>query len=505
MKKSILTIFLALFLAFSSVNAASYAATAEAAVAYAKQTAKTFKIVYKLNGGKNNRKNPATYKKTSKTITLNNPTRTGYTFGGWFKDKRFKTRVTKIKKGSTGKITLYAKWTANRYNIRFRANRAQGTMTDKTNLRYDKEYRLPANVFKREGYTFTGWNTKPDGSGISYSDRETVKNLSAKNGKTVTLYAQWEYILSTDDYGMLPGDDNGASTTLDIEEYKIIPNDGLDDTDAINEALYVAGNAATEGGIVTVTLGKGVYDVEIEERTCAIKMRSNVHLPLAKGAVIRARKSGATTCAGVIGFFNCHNSTLSGGKIIGPGMVEGEDIYGIWVKSSKNIKISGTEVRDSQCDGVYLSPQQGLGGVSTGNYGISIIGCNIHDNMRNNISIVDADSVTIKYCSISNSGPRQPSCGICIEPNRLDSSGDKICKDILIQDTTINTGHSVNDWQYRTFYSYDNTDSGYDVAENVKIDHCTLIGYYGNYNGKNVIVSKDTKIVGSADGLVRGN
>lgn len=46
--------------------------------------------------------------------------------------------------------------------------------------------KLTDNTFTREGYTFTGWNTKADGKGTGYADGEIV-NFSANT----TLYAQW--------------------------------------------------------------------------------------------------------------------------------------------------------------------------------------------------------------------------------------------------------------------------------------------------------------------------
>ena len=61
-------------------------------------------------GGKNNKKNPKKYSVTTKTITLKAATRKGYKFAGWYRDKKLKRRVKKIRKGSTGKVTLYAKW-----------------------------------------------------------------------------------------------------------------------------------------------------------------------------------------------------------------------------------------------------------------------------------------------------------------------------------------------------------------------------------------------------------
>ena len=77
---------------------------------YAQWKKNTYKITYKLNSGKNNAKNPKKYTVTTSTISLKNPTRKGYTFKGWYYDSKFKKKVTKIAKGSTGNKTLYAKW-----------------------------------------------------------------------------------------------------------------------------------------------------------------------------------------------------------------------------------------------------------------------------------------------------------------------------------------------------------------------------------------------------------
>ena len=69
-----------------------------------------YKITYKLNGGKNAKKNPTAYTYKTSTIKLKNPTRKGYVFKGWYLDKKFKKKVTVINKGSSGNKTLYAKW-----------------------------------------------------------------------------------------------------------------------------------------------------------------------------------------------------------------------------------------------------------------------------------------------------------------------------------------------------------------------------------------------------------
>ncbi len=69
-----------------------------------------YSIKYKLNGGKNNKKNPSCYYNTTKTIKLKKPTKKGYTFKGWYTNKQYVKKVTMIKKGSTGKKIFYAKW-----------------------------------------------------------------------------------------------------------------------------------------------------------------------------------------------------------------------------------------------------------------------------------------------------------------------------------------------------------------------------------------------------------
>lgn len=68
-----------------------------------------FKIEYELDGGVNNPDNPTSYEQGTE-VELLDPTREGYTFGGWFVDESFATQITEIPPYSSGDITLYAKW-----------------------------------------------------------------------------------------------------------------------------------------------------------------------------------------------------------------------------------------------------------------------------------------------------------------------------------------------------------------------------------------------------------
>ena len=80
-------------------------------------------ITYKLNGGTNASGNPLIYNEETLPITLAEATREDYIFGGWYKDKDFAeaNKVTGIPEGSTGNITLYAKWIARTLEQTFEA------------------------------------------------------------------------------------------------------------------------------------------------------------------------------------------------------------------------------------------------------------------------------------------------------------------------------------------------------------------------------------------------
>ncbi|MFQ6729559.1 MAG: InlB B-repeat-containing protein, partial [Alphaproteobacteria bacterium] len=81
-------------------------------------------------------------------------------------------------------------YTACTYSVKYNANGGSGTMSNSSHT-YDTAKALTANTFTRAGYTFAGWNTAADGSGTSYSDGASVKNLTSTCGGTVNLYAKW--------------------------------------------------------------------------------------------------------------------------------------------------------------------------------------------------------------------------------------------------------------------------------------------------------------------------
>jgi len=120
-------------------------------------------------------------------ITHNGIARDGYVFTGWDKDPS---------KPVEEDVVYTAQYRPAVYKIRFDANGGAGTMAEQSHT-YDRKQALTASAFTREGYRFTGWNTRGDGKGKAFTDKQAVSNLLAHDGAVGTLYAQWQRIPET--------------------------------------------------------------------------------------------------------------------------------------------------------------------------------------------------------------------------------------------------------------------------------------------------------------------
>lgn len=161
---------------------------------YAKWELATYKITYELDGGTNSEQNPETFTIESKKINLQNPKKAGYSFKGWYKDSEFKTRISNIAAGSTGDITLYAKWEAITYVIKFNANGGAGEK-EEIQVIADEAFTIPgSDIFTKEGYVLTGFSTTANGKGEIFKPGESVSAIVESSNKmcVVILYAQWK-------------------------------------------------------------------------------------------------------------------------------------------------------------------------------------------------------------------------------------------------------------------------------------------------------------------------
>jgi len=116
--------------------------------------------------------------------TLPTPTRTGYTFAGWYTAATNGTKVTADSKYATAAdSTLYSHWTANSYTVSFNANGGTCSTTSKS-VTYNSTYgTLPTPT--RTGYIFAGWYTAATDGTIVTADSKYATAADS------TLYAHW--------------------------------------------------------------------------------------------------------------------------------------------------------------------------------------------------------------------------------------------------------------------------------------------------------------------------
>ena len=166
-------------------------------------------IIYDTNGGTGSKSDSFHTEDEDVTISGNDGiSKDGSEFVEW--NTKPDGSGTSYKEGDQYKmtdssLTLYAQWKDNttasedtqkpeedttpaaaKYTVKYNGNGGDGTLND-VSAESGKEVTVLSNVFTRQGYTFTGWNTAADGSGTSYAEGDSlIVNAD------VTLYAQWK-------------------------------------------------------------------------------------------------------------------------------------------------------------------------------------------------------------------------------------------------------------------------------------------------------------------------
>jgi uncharacterized protein (TIGR02145 family)/uncharacterized repeat protein (TIGR02543 family) len=196
------------------------------------------------------------------TIKANtgNLARTGYTFAGW--NTAASGTGTSYAGSETltigaANVTLFAKWTQNAtFSVSYNSNgnTAGAVPVDANAYELGATVTVKANTggLVRTGYTFAGWNTTADNTGINYPGNATFAMASAN----VILYAQWTIIpVFTVTYngngntgGTVPSD---ANTYVQGATVTILGNTG---TLVKTGATFAGWNTAADGtGIARAT------------------------------------------------------------------------------------------------------------------------------------------------------------------------------------------------------------------------------------------------------------
>ena len=161
------------------------------------------------------------------------PTRDGYTFGGWYKDKECKDEnVWDFETDTvTKETTLYAKWTEDtnvtKYKVTF--DSLGGSEVEEVTVEKGETVKKPTDP-TRDGYTFKGWYKDKGYKELWDFEKDTVT-------ENVTLYAKWEKNTSS-------GGDHE-----DDEEYEIWVRSGIR-----HGSIYLSRWFAQPGDWVTITV-----------------------------------------------------------------------------------------------------------------------------------------------------------------------------------------------------------------------------------------------------------
>ena len=151
---------------------------------YAKWNVSDYTINYYLDGGTNDGSNPSTYTYGVGVTSFAVPTKTGYSFGGWYADALFTTPLTSISTTQTGVVNVYAKWDGNSYNITYHID--GGTNDGSNPLTYVTGTGVASFVAPtKTGYAFKGWYKEA-------SFTTLVTSISNTQTGAVDLYAKWE-------------------------------------------------------------------------------------------------------------------------------------------------------------------------------------------------------------------------------------------------------------------------------------------------------------------------
>ena len=176
-----------------------------------------FAINYVLNDGVNNPDNPAGYNILTLPLEILAPTKEAYRFLGWYDNAEFNgDPITEIAAGTTGDVTLYAKWELVIYSIVYELN--GGTNAETNPDTYNIE-NLPLTLADptKAGYTFLGW----------YNGETKVTEVPAGTTGEFKVEAKWqinEYTISYDlAEGAWEGTAGVGSYTIESEDI-VLPN-----------------------------------------------------------------------------------------------------------------------------------------------------------------------------------------------------------------------------------------------------------------------------------------
>ena len=251
---------------------------------YALWTANSYVLTYVYNSATGDSSTVTSSFTTGGTaITLPTPTRTGYTFAGWYADALFATSIgvggaTHSPTGTSLTPTAYANWTGINRTVTYSAATATGgaVPTDASNYIIGSSVVIKGNTgsLVRTGYTFAGWTYASDGTGTVLTSGTTYTTATSN----MVFYANWSANTYTVTYNIngaagLPTTSSATYTTggaaLTLTTVGTMAKTGFD----------FGGWSATPTGIAL----SGTYTTTVDATLFAVWTIKSISISFAKG------------------------------------------------------------------------------------------------------------------------------------------------------------------------------------------------------------------------------
>lgn len=207
--------------------------------------------------------------------------------------------------------------------------------------------------------------------------------------------------------------------SVDVRRFGARGNGVVDDTPAVQKAID---SLPASGGVVQVPAGRYLIDP-----VRSVRLRSNVHLRMAPGAVLAARPNSAAR-AYVLLAEGVQGATISGGKIIGDRDAHlgtsGEWGHGIMIRGSSRVTVRDVDISRCWGDGISIGARGRTGEAGVPSTDILIDHVRCVGNRRQGLTIGRSRRVRVVDSEFSDTRGTKPEYGIDIEPDAPGTAED---------------------------------------------------------------------------------
>ncbi|MGL4382441.1 MAG: InlB B-repeat-containing protein [Bacilli bacterium] len=176
---------------------------------YAQWDVESFNLTFNLNGGAGTSPPSQTVDFGEKISDPGNPSREGYAFKGWNTVQNGSGTMWNFTTNTmpSTPVSLFAQWDINTYTLSFNLNLGTGIIPPDQIIEFNSFGSQPPAP-RRTGYTFQGWDTEADGSGIAWNFA-----TNAMPANDVELFAQW----TINTHNVVFNINGGDSTAPDLQ------------------------------------------------------------------------------------------------------------------------------------------------------------------------------------------------------------------------------------------------------------------------------------------------